>query len=63
MKWKQSIVLGKYRKFKNSKISPILEKTLAFSIICSKFQNEDENIFKEEQSIEIFNIFGLIKDI
>ena len=41
------------------KISNILEKTSVLSMICSKWKNEDEKIFKEEESIEI----GLIKNI
>ena len=44
-----------YRKLEKPKISYILEKTLVFSIICSAFKNEDEEIFKEEESIELFN--------
>ena len=42
------VIFGKYRKFKNSKISCILEKTLVLFIICSKCKNEDEKIFEEE---------------
>ena len=56
-------ICGKYRKFKNSEISYILEKTLVFSIICSKCKNENEKIFKEEKSIEIIKILGLIENI
>ena len=41
----------------------LLEKTLVLSIICSKCENEDEKIFKEEESIEILKIFGLINNI
>ena len=40
------IIFGKYRKFKNPKISYIFEKTVP-SIICSKCKNE-EKILKEE---------------
>ena len=37
------------------------EKTLVFfSMICSKCKNEDEKIFKEKDSVEIF---GLIETI
>ena len=57
------VFCGEYRKFKNPKISCIFEKTLVFSIICSKCKNEDEKIFKEEESIEILKIFGLIDKI
>ena len=40
----------------------MLEKTV-FSIICSKWKNEDEKIFKEEESIEIKKlVLGLIEN-
>ena len=32
-------------------------------MICSKCENEEEKIFKEEESIEILKVLGLIKDI
>ena len=57
------VICGKYRKFKTPKISQIVEKTLVPSIICSKCENESEKTFKEEESIEILKIFGLIKNI
>ena len=38
------------------------EKTV-FSIICNKCKNEDEKTFKEEESIEILKILGLIENI
>ena len=57
------IICGKYRKFKNPIISYIFEKTLAFSIICSKCNNEDAKIFKEEESIELLKILDLIANI
>ena len=34
-----------------------------FSIVCSNFKNEDEKIFKEEESIEILKVIGLFKNI
>ena len=40
-----------------------LEKILVLSIICSKSKNEDERLFKEEESIEILKLLGLIKNI
>ena len=43
---------GMYRKFKNPKIY-IFEKTLILYIICSKCNNEDVKIFREEESIKI----------
>ena len=54
------VICGKYRKLEKPKISYLLEKTLVLSIICSKCKNEDE---KEEESIEILKILGLINNI
>ena len=56
-------ICSKYKKFEKPKISNILEKTLVLSIICSKCQNEDEKMFKEEESIEILKILCLIDNI
>ena len=56
------IIFGKYRKFRNPKIPYIFEKTLDPSIICSKCKNE-EKILKEEWTIEILKIIGLIRNI
>ena len=63
MKKLYCVICGKYRKFEKPKISYLLEKTLVLSIICSKCKNEDEKIFKEEESIEILKIIGLIENI
>ena len=52
MKKLYCIICGKYRKFKNPKISSIFEKTLVLSIICSKCKNED-GLFK------IYNYFKI----
>ena len=49
---------NKFRKFEKRKISYLLEKTLVLSIICSKYKNEDEKIFKVEDSK-----LGLIENI
>ena len=57
------VICGKYRTFKNSKISYILEKKLVLSIICCKCKNEVEKVFKKEQSIEILKFFVLIKNM
>ena len=56
------VICGKYKKFKNPKISYIVEKTLVLSIICSKCKNEDGKIFREEESIEILKSFGLFRN-
>ena len=63
MKKLYSVICGKYRKFEQPKISHIFEKTLVLSFICSKCKNEDEKIFKEEESIEILKILGSIENI
>ena len=57
------VICGNYKKSKNLKISYIFEKTLVLSIICSKCENDNEKIFKEEKPIEILKIIGLIKYI
>ena len=44
-------------------MSYIFEKTLFLFIISSKCKNEDEKVFKEEESIEILKILGLIKNV
>ena len=56
-------ICGKYWKFGKDKTSYLLEKTSLLSIICSKWKNEDEKLFKGEESIEIVKILGLIKNI
>ena len=38
-------------------------KTLVLSIICGKCINEDEKVFKEEKSIEILKILGVIRNM
>ena len=43
-------------------MSYIFKKTSALSIICGKYKNEDEKIFKEG-SINISKIIGFIEDI
>ena len=63
MKKLYCLICGKNRKLEKSKISYFLEKTLVLSIICSKCKNEDEKIFKEEESSEILKILGLIENI
>ena len=45
------IICGKYRKFKNPKISHVFEKTLVLSIICSKCSNEDEKYLKKRNQL------------
>ena len=45
MKKIHCVICGKYRKFKNPKISYILKK----AIISNKCENEDEKTFKEQE--------------
>ena len=63
MKTLYCVICGKYRKFVKPKISYFLEKTLVLSIVCNICEVEDENIFKEEESIWISKIIGLINNI
>ena len=63
MKKLYCVICGKYIKFKNPKISYILEKTLVLSIIWSKCKSKAEKIFKEEESFEILKFLGLIENI
>ena len=53
MKKLDCVICGKYRKLEKPKISYLLEKALVLSIIYSKSKNDDEKLFKEEESIEI----------
>ena len=41
----------------------LLEKILVLSIICNKCKNDNKKLFKEEESIEILKINGLIENI
>ena len=50
--------LRKYRTFEKTKISYLLEKAIFLSVICSKCKNENEKLFKEEESIEILKVLG-----
>ena len=63
MKKLYRVIFGKYTKFEKPKISYFLEKTLVLYIIYSKCKNEDEKIFKEEDSIEILKILALFENI
>ena len=54
------VIYGKHRKFKKPKISYILEKYYFFLLFAVSARMK---IFKEEESIEILNILGLIGNI
>ena len=63
MKKLYCVIYHKYKKSEKPEISYILEKALVLSVICSKYKNEDEKLFKKEESIEILKINGLIERI
>ena len=58
-----SNVWNKYRKSRKTKILYNLKKTLSLSIVYSNCGHKYEQIFKEEESIEILKILSLINDI
>ena len=57
------VICRNHRKFEKPKISCLLEKTLVFSIFCSRCKNDYNKLSKEEESIEILKILGLIQNI
>ena len=63
MKKLYCVIFSKYRKFGKPKIPNNLEKKLILSIICSKCKNKNEKIFKEEESVEVLKILGLVENI
>ena len=63
MKILYCVICGKYRKFENLKYYASIIKIIYLSVICRKFLNKDQKIFKEEDSIEILKILGLIENI
>ena len=56
-------ICAKYKKFEKHKISYIFKKALVLFITCSKCKNIEEKSFKEEESIEILKIIGLVENI
>ena len=63
MKQLYFVICGKYKKFEKLKMSYLLEKTLVLSVTFSKCKNEEEKLFKEEESIDILKILVLIENI
>ena len=51
------------KKIKMKKFMVLFVIRLVLSIICSKRENEDDKIFKEEESIEGLEILDLSKNI
>ena len=63
MKKLYCVICSKHRKLEKLKISYLLEK-IFLSVLLSKSKNEDEKIYKQEESVnEILKILGLINDI
>ena len=62
MKKLYCVICDKYRKFEKPKLSYLLKKQLLL-LFCSKCKNEDEKLFKEEESIETLEILGLTENI
>ena len=56
-------ICSEYRTFQNPKISYIFLKTLDLSIVYSKCGHGYKKISKEEDSVEILNILGLITNM
>ena len=56
------VICRKYKTFEK-KISCILEKNISLSIICCKYKNEYEKIFRGGESIDILRILALIENI
>ena len=44
-------------------MSYMFNETLVFSIICDKCSSNNNTTFKEEKSIKILNILGLVNKI
>ena len=57
------IVYYKYRTFTSPKISYVLKKKVGLPFICSKCNNDERKIFKEEESFDISKLLDLIIDI
>ena len=53
---KENLKTLKYHKF-------LRKKTLVLFIICSKCENEDNKIFKDEESVDILKTLGLFENI
>ena len=53
----------KPKNFVKPKISYKCYKTLILSSICNRCGSKDEQMFKQEESIDISKILGLINDI
>ena len=64
MKKLDCVICSKYRKIEKPKMSYLIKKKkIVPSIFCSKYKNEEQKIFREEESIEILKILDLINNI
>ena len=63
MKKLYCVICDKYRKFEKPKMSYLWEKRLVLFITCSKCENEEEELFKEDESNEMLKIPGLIENM
>ena len=63
MKKLYCVIWSKYKNLGNQKDHIFSKKTLVLPIICTKCKNEEEKIFKEEESIEILKFLGIIENI
>ena len=63
MKKTYRVVCDKYKKFKNPKVSYILQKIISPFYYFSKCNSKIEKIFKEKESIEIMKILNFVNNI
>ena len=57
------IKCNKHKKFKNLQMLYVFNKKFVIYIICDKCGSNDDKVFKEEESIEILKVLGLIDNI
>ena len=63
MKKNYCIICRKKKNVKILKYHIFSKKTLIFYFICGRCGSENEKTFKEKESIEIFKVLCLIKNI
>ena len=57
------VVCSKYRKIEKPKMSYLIKKKQQFLLLFAVSKNEEQKIFREEESIEILKILDLINNI
>ena len=50
-KKKKDFICGKYKKFKNPKVSCIFEKSIIFFIICNNCSSKDKTYLKRKNQL------------